>query len=58
MVGENEAKEEYESEATMQKKITTKSKTNPTPIFEEVLSRLDTQNCGITTYLQGKTAFL
>jgi len=39
-------------------KITTKSKTNPTPIFEEVLPRLDSQNCGITTCLQGKNAFL
>ena len=39
-------------------KITTKSKTNPTPILEEVLPRLDSQNCGRTTCLQGKTALL
>jgi len=58
MVGENEAKEKHEIESTMQKKITTKSKTNPTPIFEEVLKRLDNQNCGTTTCLQGETALL
>ena len=57
MVGENEAKEEHESEST-QKKITTKSKTNPTPIFEEVLTRLDIQNYGTTTCLQEKTVLL
>ncbi len=47
-------REERDDEA---EKITTKSKTNPrgdTPIFEEVLPRLDSQNCGRTTYLQGK----
>ena len=38
--------------------LITKSKTNPTPIFEEVLPRLGSQNCGTTTCLQGKTALL
>ena len=36
-----------------------KNKTNPTPpVFEDVLPRLGSQNCGRTTCLQGKTALL
>jgi hypothetical protein len=39
-------------------KITTKHNEPQQPYFEEVLPRLDSQNCGRTTCLQGKTALL
>jgi hypothetical protein len=41
----------YPTENTQEntEKVTTKNKTNPTPVFEEVLTRLDSQNCGRTT---------
>jgi hypothetical protein len=39
-------------------KITTKHNEYQHPYFEEVLSRLDSQNCGRTTCLQGKNALL
>ena len=55
-VGENEVRKEHEERSDDTEKITTKSKTNPTPIFEEVLPRLGSQNDGIPTCLQGKTA--
>jgi hypothetical protein len=38
----------------MQQRNNNKNKTNPTSVFEEVLSRLDIQNCGRITCLQGK----
>jgi hypothetical protein len=38
--------------------ITTKHNEHQHPYFEEVLPRLDSQNCGRTTCLQGKTALL
>jgi hypothetical protein len=38
--------------------ITTKHNEPQHPYFEEVLPRLDSQNCGRTTCLQGKTALL
>jgi hypothetical protein len=44
---------------TMQQRNNNKNKTNPTPpVFEDVLPRLGSQNCGRTTCLQGKTALL
>jgi hypothetical protein len=51
-------RKEREERVDEAEKITTKRKTNPTPILEEVLSRLDSQNCGRITCLQGKTALL
>jgi hypothetical protein len=38
--------------------ITTKHNKPQHPYFEEVLPRLDSQNCGRTTCLQGKTVLL
>jgi hypothetical protein len=42
-------RKESEERGDDAEKIITKSKTNPTPIFEEVLPRLGSQNCGRTT---------
>jgi hypothetical protein len=51
-------RKEREERGDEEEKITTKSKTNLTPILEEVLPRFDSQNSGRTTCLQGKTALL
>jgi hypothetical protein len=51
-------RKEREERGDETEKITTKIKTNPTPILEEVMPRLDSQNYGRTTCLQGKTALL
>ena len=41
-------RKEREERGDEAEKITTKSKTNPTPILEEILRRLGSQNCGRT----------
>jgi hypothetical protein len=46
------------AKGAMQQRNNNKNETNPTPVFEELLSRLVSQNCGRTTCLQGKTTVL
>jgi hypothetical protein len=45
------------AKVTMQQRNNNKNKTNPTPVFEEVLSRLGSQNGGITTRIALRLKF-